>query len=369
MQDTTLLDAVERYLRGEMTPEEQALFEHVRNTNPEVDQMVVEHSLFLEQLNQYGETRRIKTHLHDVHRQLEETGQIRQNRSAIVVTLWNKYKRVVFVAACIAGITALAISGLVTLLTPKVTKDQREYLDRRLGAQDYKINKLLNTQANTTGAATPSPETYGIGGTGFLIDGKGYLITAAHVVKGATRLKVQNPIGEYDARIIQLDPHADLALLKIDDTTYHPFNGLPYGISKTGAELGEELFTLGYPRPDIVYGKGYLSARTGLQGDTTTYQITIAANPGNSGTPVLNNDGEVIGVVSYSQPTAQGMVFAVRSKNIFQALDSMKTDSALFKTDSTLSHLRIPLGSSLKGLDRQQQIRRLEDYIFIVKRN
>ena len=369
MQDTTLLDAVERYLRGEMTPEEQALFEHVRNTNPEVDQMVVEHSLFLEQLNQYSDSRRLKTQLNDVHRQLAETGAIEQSRPAIVVTLWNRYKRVVFVAACIAGITALFISGLVSLLTPKVSKDQREYLDRRLGVQDYKINKLINTQANSAGTAAPAPDSYGIGGTGFLIDGKGYLITAAHVVKGATRLKVQNPIGEYDARIVQLDAHADLALLKIIDTSYHPFNGLPYGISKTGAELGEELFTLGYPRPDIVYGKGYLSARTGLQGDTTTYQITIAANPGNSGTPVLNNDGEVIGVVSYSQPNAQGMVFAVRSKNIFQALDSMKTDSALQTTDSTLSHLRIPLNTSLKGLDRQQQIKRIEDYIFIVKRN
>ena len=371
MQDTTLLDAVERYLRGEMTTEEKALFEHVRNTNPEVDQMVVEHSLFLEHLNRYGEARRLKTQLHDIHHDLATTGQIEQSRPAIVVTLWNKYRRVVLVAACIAGITALFISGLVSLLTPKVDKNQREYLDRHLGAQDYQLHILTN-RINSIDAATkpaPPPESYGIGGTGFLIDGKGYLITAAHVVKGASHLKVQNPIGEYDARIIQLDPHADLALIKIDDTAYHAFNGLPYGISKTGAELGEELFTLGYPRPDIVYGKGYLSARTGLQGDTTTYQITIAANPGNSGTPVLNNDGEVIGVVSYSQPNAQGMVFAVRSKNIFQALDSMKTDSSLQKTDSSLSHLHIPLNSSLKGVDREQQIRRLEDYIFIVKRN
>lgn len=368
MQDTTLLDAVERYLRGEMTPEEKALFEHVRNTNPEADHLVVEHSLFLEHLNQYGEAHRLRTQLNDIHRRLAESGQIEQSRRAIVVTLWNKYKRVVFVAACIAGITALAISALVSLLTPKVSKDQLKYLDRRLDAQDFKLNKL-STQLKSAGPTTTAPESYGIGGTGFLIDGKGYLITAAHVVKGATRLKVQNPIGEYDARIIQLDPHADLALLKIDDTAYHPFNGLPYGISKTGADLGEELFTLGYPRPDIVYNKGYLSARTGYQGDTTTYQITIAANPGNSGTPVLNNDGEVIGIVSSTEQNAQGMVFAVRSKNIFQALDSMKTDSGLQKTDSTLSHLRIPLGTSLKGLDREQQIRRLEDYIFIVKRN
>jgi serine protease Do len=135
---------------------------------------------------------------------------------------------------------------------------------------------------------------------------------------------VQNSLGEYHARIIQLDPPADLAVLKIEDTSYHAFNGLPYGISKTDCELGEDLFTLGYPRPEIVYGKGYLSAETGFQGDTTAFQLTIAANPGNSGTPVLNNDGEVIGILTSSQHNAQGMVFAVRSRNIFRAIDSMK---------------------------------------------
>ena len=153
------------------------------------------------------------------------------------------------------------------------------------------------------------------------------------MVRGATRIEVQNSLGEYDARIIQLDPTADLALLKIDDTSYHAFNGLPYGISKTDGELGEDLFILGYPRPEIVYGQGYLSAATGFEGDTTEFQLTIAANPGNSGTPVLNNDGQVIGIVSGSQHNAQGMVFAVRSRNIFRAIDSiMKQDSTLLKS-------------------------------------
>jgi S1-C subfamily serine protease len=214
-----------------------------------------------------------------------------------------------------------------------------------------------------------STTTFTRGGTGFLVDGKGYLLTNAHVVKNATVVEVVNTLGAYQARIIQLDRQADLALLKIEDTSYHAFNGLPYGISRTGADLGDDVFTLGYPRPDIVYGKGYCSAETGFQGDTTTFQLTIAANPGNSGTPVLNNDGEVIGIVTSSQQNAQGMVFAVRSKNIFSALDAMKTDSTLQKTDSTLSTLRIPVNSSLKGMDRKQQIKRIRDYIFIVKSN
>ena len=365
MQDTTLLDAVERYIRGEMPAEEQALFEHLRNTNPEVDQMVVEHSLFLEKFTQYGETKQLKAQLNDIHRQLTAEGAIAEQRTAIVVTLWKKYKRTVFVAASIAGVTALFISGLVSVLTPKVKPSQLEYLNGVIAAQGNKINKM-DIKLNST--ETPPP-SFSRGGTGFLIDGKGYLITNAHVVKNATQVEVQNSLGDYHARIIQLDRQADLALLKIEDTNYHAFASLPYGISKTDADLGDDVFTLGYPRPEIVYGKGYMSAKTGYQGDTTTFQLTIAANPGNSGTPVLNNDGEVVGMVSSTQQNAQGMVFAVRSKNIYQALDSMRSDSTLQTTDSTLSHLKIPTTTFIKGMERKTQLKRLEDYIFIVKSN
>jgi S1-C subfamily serine protease len=175
-------------------------------------------------------------------------------------------------------------------------------------------------------------------------------------------------LGEYHARLIQIDPVADLALLKIDDTSYHAFNGLPYGISKTGGDLGEDVFILGYPRPEIVYNKGYLSAETGNLGDTTAFQLTIAANPGNSGTPVLNNDGEVIGVVTSIKPDAQGMVFAVRSRNIFRAVDSIKADSTFQQVDSNLVHLHIPQSSLLKGMDREKQIKRIEDYVFLIRK-
>ena len=363
MQDKALIDAVERYIRGEMLPEEKLFFEHVRETNPDIDQLVIEHTLFIGQLTQYGETARLKTELQTVHRQLAEEGQIGGQRPAMVVTLWKKYKRVVFVAASIAGITALFISGLISLLSPKVSKDKVDYLINVVNHQNAKINNIAN-QVNSKEA----PVFDGFG-TGFLIDGKGYLITNAHVVRDAREIDVQNTLGNYHARLIRLDPQADLALLKIDDTTYRPFIGLPYGISKSDGDLGEELFTLGYPRPEIVYNKGYLSAATGHGEDTTSFQLTIAANPGNSGTPVFNNDGEVVGVINSSQHDAQGMVFAVRSKNIFRAIDSIKADSSLQSIDSSLVHLHMPLTSALRGVDRQRQIKRIEDYIFIVKRN
>jgi len=366
MQENAILDAIERYLRGEMLPEEKVFFEHLRKTQPDIDQQVVEHTLFLNHLAQYGEISQFKSQLKEIHRELSDTGAIEKHRSAKVTVLWRKYKRVVGVAASIAGITALGISGLISYFSPKVTNEMR-MLSRTVLNTESKVNNLAN-QFYQRSTQTP-PADFKSGGTGFLIDGKGYLATNAHIVKNATRVDVQNSQGEYTARIIYLDRDADLAILKIEDTAFKSYGTLPYGISRTGTKLGDDLFTLGYPGDKIVYGRGYMSARTGYKGDTLDYQITVAANPGNSGTPVLSKDGDVVGIVRSSQQDAQGMVFAIRSRNIFRAIDSMRVDSNILKIDSNFNRLHISQLSTIKGLERDQQIEKIENCIFIVKSN
>jgi S1-C subfamily serine protease len=138
---------------------------------------------------------------------------------------------------------------------------------------------------------------------------------------------------------------------------------VPYGISKASSDLAESIYTLGYPRNDeMVYGQGYLSAKTGLNGDSLSCQITIAANPGNSGGPVLNHNGEVVGILSTRQVSAEGVVFAIQSKYIYTVLNDLK------KFDTSMK-VKAPAASSLKGLDRTQQVKKIEDYVFMVKVN
>jgi serine protease Do len=369
MQEIAMLDAIERYIRGEMLPEERVFFEEVRKANPGVDQMVVEHTIFLGQLNEYGEQKDFTGRLNEIHKALSDAGEIREPAPAKVVTLWKKYKRVIGVAASIAGIVALGISGLISYVSPKVSKEEVKLLSMDLKTTIKQLNHVTHVLDRGAGGQQV-PANFKSGGTGFLIDGKGYLVTNAHVVKNSTRIAVQNRDGdEFRARVIYIDPVTDLAFLKIEDTAFKSYSSLPYSISRAGTKLGEELFTLGYPREEIVYGKGYMSARTGFEGDTLTYQITIAANPGNSGTPVLNKDGEVVGIVSSSQQDAQGFVFAVRSKNIFRSLDAMRSDSTTLKSDSSLSRVRLPLSTALRGMERTQQLEKIQDCIFIVKSN
>ena len=370
MEDIQLLEAVERYIRGEMKTDERVHFEQLRKTNPEVDQLVVEHTLFIHQMNEVGELRKFRSTLNEVHTDLAEKGLINSDRlkgKAKVVYMWRKYKRVATIAASIAGITTLTISLLVWSLSPKIESSQVKQLVNEVNGLKVKDRELDNKIKDVDNKSEKKPvvnPTYRYNGTGFMIDSKVYLVTNAHVVRNAKAVVVQNKKGEnFNARVVFTDFAKDLVILKIEDDSFKALMNIPYGISKSSSDLAESIYTLGYPRNDeMVYGQGYLSAKTGLNGDSLNCQITIAANPGNSGGPVLNQNGEVIGVLSTRQVSAEGVVFAIQSKYIYAVLNDLK------KSDTSLK-VKTPAVSSLKGMDRTQQVKKIEDYVFMVKVN
>lgn len=369
MEDVKILEAIERYIGGQMSPDERVHFEQLRKTNPEIDQMVVEHTYFLQQLNRYDEISNLKHKLNEVHIDLAQKGLIQSPKlrgKAKVVYLFNRYKRTAAIAASIAGITVLTMSALIWSFFPAkpVVKELQE-LNREISAlknrdriHEREITRVKQIQTVTPPAPTI---TYKSGGTGFLIDAKGYVVTNAHVIQKAVNVAVQNTAGkDFRVSVVYKDAAKDLAILKIEDTAFKAPAPLPYGIKKTSADIAEPVFTLGYPRNDIVYGEGYLAAKTGYNGDTLTCQIAIAANPGNSGGPVINKNGEIIGVLSTKQVSAEGVVFATQAKYIYDALNELQKDTAY-------KRIKIPAASSVKGLDRVQQVKKIEDYVFMVK--
>lgn len=364
MDNIQMLDAVERYIRGEMTSQERVYFEQLRKTNPEVDQLVVEHTLFLNQLNKFGENKQFKASLNEIHNDLFEAGVIKNQAPKVkVVDLFRRHKKVLAVAACIAGFIALTIAGGVSYVSQKDSQAKFENLRNDLTNVKREVAKSKNEVRNEISRMSKAPENVParFGGTGFLIDVKGYLVTNAHVVEGAKSLVVQNAKQqEFRAKAVYIDPVSDIAILKIEDADFKPFTSLPYGIRKSGASLGEQLYTLGYPRSEIVYNEGYMSAKTGYNGDTMTCQIGVAANPGNSGGPVFNKNGEIIGIINARQTQSEGVVFAITARNIFSTLEIMRKDTA---------HLNVkpPSSSSLKGLDRTQQVDKILDCVFMVK--
>jgi serine protease Do len=366
MDDILLLDAVERYIRGEMNPDERLGFENLRKKNTEIDQLVVEHTLFLQQMNRFGEWHKFKSTLQDVHTSLAQQGKIDSARltgKAKVVYLWKRYKRLSAIAAIIAGVTALTVSAMVYVLSPKADNYSLKIQELGRDIQTYKHQQnILGTEVNTLKTKISEQQIpFKAGGSGFLIDGRGYLITNAHIIRNSKNIVVMNSRNDqFRARVVQIDLSKDLAILKIDDDSFKTLSALPYSIRKSSTEVAEPIYTLGYPRNEIVYSEGYLSAKTGFNGDTLSCQLGIAANRGNSGGPVFNHDGEIIGVLSTKETEAEGVAFAIQSKYIFDAVEELRKDT-------TYQSLHLPLKSTLKGLDKSLQFKKVQDYIFMVK--
>jgi hypothetical protein len=175
MDDILLLDTTERYLKGELSDHEKDSFEQLRKDIPEVDQMVVEHNMFLHQIDAFGQNREYKHRLHEVHNRLLEVGEI--NRDIIttrgkVVQLWNKYKRSTGIAATIAGVTALVISGLISYYTPVANQKQIVQLNRKIDQVMHNVRVQGNQLNVVLQSKAPMYEKALNGGSGFLIDGK-----------------------------------------------------------------------------------------------------------------------------------------------------------------------------------------------------
>jgi serine protease Do len=363
MDELLLIEAVERYLKGEMTPKERTFFEEIRNNNPAIDQMVVEHTFLYHELDKQANIKAFKHSLYEVENKLTEEGIISKAQltgKAKVVFLWKKYKRNIAVAASIAGLVSLVTTVSISIYNNKVDKGNITGLMYQIKKTERKVAELKASIAQPIAKKSPNPD---FRATGFLIDGKGFIVTNAHVVNRMKTIYVENSKGEYfSAQTIYTDPNTDLAILKINDTAYKTVYNLPYSINKSNSNLGEQIFTLGYPRNEIVYGEGYVSAKSGNEGDSTAYQVSVSVNPGNSGGPVLNKKGEIIGIITSKNSTADGVVFAAKSKNIYTLLESVK------KAGDT-ANIKLPNNTSLKGLDREQQVKKMEEFVFMVVGN
>jgi S1-C subfamily serine protease len=105
---------------------------------------------------------------------------------------------------------------------------------------------------------------------------------------------------------------------------------------------------------------GALSSMTGFNNDTTMYQISIPVNPGNSGGPLMDEQGNIIGVIRGKQSSAEGTGFAIKSNFIKQAIDKLENDS--LKKDLAL----VTKKSNLRGLKRSEQIKKIQPFVFNV---
>ncbi|MBL4870049.1 MAG: Do family serine endopeptidase [Robiginitomaculum sp.] len=155
-------------------------------------------------------------------------------------------------------------------------------------------------------------------GSGFVIDKSGYIVTNNHVIEGADAIEVAFPNGEsYDAKLIGRDPSTDIALLKIETGKDMPFVSFA---GPDSAQVGEWVIAIGNPLGySSSVAAGIVSANhrnISMTNYDDFIQTDVAINKGNSGGPLFNMQGEVIGVnTAIVSPTgfSVGLSFSIPS--------------------------------------------------------
>ena len=202
-------------------------------------------------------------------------------------------------------------------------------------------------------------------GTGFALKG-GYILTNYHVINDASTINVYGIDGDFangrKATIIGFDKSNDLALLKLSGDLPVSFNSIPYGFKSQIADVGEDVYVLGYPLTatmgeEVKLTNGIISAKTGFDGDVSQYQISVPVQPGNSGGPLIDYNGNVIGIVCAKHIGAENASYAVKTSQAKNLIESV-SNSSIMSTKNTLQ------GKSLK-----EQVKSVSKYVFIIKCN
>jgi S1-C subfamily serine protease len=199
-------------------------------------------------------------------------------------------------------------------------------------------------------------------GTGFALNSDGYIVTNYHVIDGATKIQVRGVSGDfntkYDANIIVSDKNNDLAIIKVNKH----LGDIPYKIKSKTSEVATEVYALGFPLrasmgDELKFTKGDISSRSGFQGDITTYQHTIPIQPGNSGGPMFDNNGHLIGIINARHTGAENASYSIKSKYLLNIID---------ESSSTISH---SLTNLMYGKSIPEQVKQIRNFIYIIEVN
>lgn len=357
MRATELFD---NYLFGKLSAEEKTAFDARLASDAEFAAAFEKHKILIEGINQHEQRLHLKQILSTIHQQ--EFG-----KDAKIVpikeTFIKKHGRTFAMAASVAVIAVLSTVAILSTGGYLLKKQSNEITDLKRDVTELKYSQdaIIEGIKSGTSKHFKNYAPANIEGTGFALNNKGYFITSWHMVSNADSVFVTNgTIDRASATLILRNAALDIAIYKIENAETLSSIPYPFAFKDKSSEIGDKIFTLGYPRQDVVYGEGALSSLTGFNNDTTQYQISIPVNPGNSGGPLLDEQGNIIGVIRGKQSSAEATGFAIKSDLIIQTINSLENDS--LKKELTLEVKR----SALKGLKRSEQIKKMQPFVFNV---
>lgn len=211
-------------------------------------------------------------------------------------------------------------------------------------ARNFKPREVPSSMGDSSAAGIlqTRPEA---SGTGFFITEDGYLITNDHVAGNGSQVRLVTEGGLLSAKVVKLDAANDLALLKAEGK----FAPLPMVSSRT-VKLGGTVATVGFPNIGLQgfapkLAKGEIASLSGAGDDARYFQISVPVQPGNSGGALVDERGNVVGVVSAklsaraalatSGELPENVNYAVKSSFLLGFLESMPEVSAKLKEPNT----------------------------------
>ncbi|MBO7651219.1 MAG: trypsin-like peptidase domain-containing protein [Bacteroidales bacterium] len=255
------------------------------------------------------------------------------------------------------------INSHIVSYNNRVEQRKREYeREQRRIAEEQK--RIAEEQERQRKIEESQPKVWS--GTGFALN-NGYLVTNWHVADEAQTIHVYGVRGDfkkkYIAEVVTRDKINDLAILKISGNGFPGFGTVPYIVKTSTAEVAEDVWVLGFPLTmimgdEIKYTDGRISALSGIDGDVSLYQISAPIQSGNSGGPVFDDSGNVIGIAcaGIDNRLAQNANYAVKSSYLKNLVDAMQFTNVL------------PTASQMANYPRRQdKVKAVRNFVFYIE--
>jgi len=260
-------------------------------------------------------------------------------------------------AKAIAGITSKGLlSFVIAMPKDQVKHEMGDKYDNHQITISYQLLRLFPLSKGGAAGVTS--------GSGFAISPNGVIVTNSHVVNGATKIRVKGVEGNfartYSARIVAEDTRNDLALIRIEESGFSGFSPIPFTIRPQIAQIGESVFVLGYPLrasmgDDIKLTNGIISATSGVRGNLTMYQISAPIQRGNSGGPLFDAQGNLIGIIRSKHSEAENASYAIKATHLVNLIETLK------------DRFPLPNENTVAGKPLPDQVAALRQFVFIIE--
>jgi len=346
----------DQYMSRQMDSRDASLFAQALASDASLAEAFHQHQQLVSLMQQGFKRKELRRELKKIHREAISSKQPKSKiRQLINTRIFNLSAHI----AAAATVAALVTFGVLYLTDGMGIGHKDAYMELRNEMNDiYSVQESLQREIKH-GKQPPVRFT----GTSFAVSSDGLLATNYHVIRGLDSVWVSNftdSLVRYTAKIVYANPATDIALLRIADTTFKGFGVLPYTLKSQRAEMGEYVFTLGFSKQDVVFGEGSISSVSGYFSDTSSYQVSVPVNPGNSGGPLFDHHGNLIGMVSGKNAGKDGVGFAIKSEYLLLALADLDT------SDPDYSPV-LQSRNRIQQKKRTEQLRALQPLVFRVQ--